>query len=248
MVHSEYYLSFATRLASEGITVWLPDLRGHGRSEGSRGHVQHWHDHVRDIASVWDAMQRVPVTGTAIQLVGGESYGALMAYWAVKLQAVAPDAILLLSPAMELQFQFSPPVWWFLNHVVKPVFPTMRPLAPLGYQGVSSDPAIGRLIERDPMTTRHYTLSFFLNLIAAQKLLRQPEPPLPYRLLAVLSAGDRICNNRAPRAMFTSDPKAQITVLSGQEHSLIADRPDELADTVTTWMGTLNREDRSRSS
>src|SRR6185295_3201964 len=52
--HGGRYLSLARARASDGWSVALPDLRGHGKSEGERGHTNGIAEVVRDIGDVQD--------------------------------------------------------------------------------------------------------------------------------------------------------------------------------------------------
>ena len=73
--HGGRYTDLASALAGQNFAVALPDLRGHGRSEGQRGHSWGWREIVRDLQSVQDHLAyRLPVApkvlATAIQLSG----------------------------------------------------------------------------------------------------------------------------------------------------------------------------------
>lgn len=241
MVHSEYYLPLAVRLADQGVAVWLPDLRGHGRSRGPRGHIRHWQEHVDDVAAAFQLVRDHAGSGEPC-LVGGESYGALMAYVSLSRQVCAADGAVLLSPAFELKFQFSPGAYWLLNRMARPLLPRVRPLVPLGYGGVSEQPHIGRLIDTDPMTSRRYTLSFLMNLVTVQKEIQHKHIPLAAPTLAIVSEGDRICDNRATEHLLGSDPLATVVRLPGGEHSLVADMPEAVTSMVVSWLARTGLE------
>lgn len=235
MVHSEYYLALAVRLADQGVAVWLPDLRGHGRSRGPRGHIRHWQEHVDDVAAAFALVREHAARGVPC-FVGGESYGALMAYAALSRRVALADGAILLSPAMELKFQFSSSTYWLLNRIARHLLPRVRPLVPLGYGGVSEQPHIGRLIDTDPMTSRRYTLSFLMNLVTVQKEIQRNRVSLAAPVLAILSEGDRICDNRVTETLLGSDPQATLVHLPGGEHSLVADMPEAVAATIDSWL------------
>lgn len=234
MVHSEYYLPLAADLASGGVAVWLPDLRGHGRSGGVPGHLMDWRDHVRDLSDAYQVMQREAHAGTPL-LLGGESYGGLVAYLALQGRVVAPAASMLLSPALGLTFTVGPTVRWCLAHA-GPALSRIRPLKPLGYDGISADPYIGHLIEHDRQASRHYTLGFLTCLLAAvDQAAAAPLPPVS-PMLALLSAGDSVCDNRVAQQRLGGRPGITLRTLAAPQHSLVADLSTSLAEQLLAWM------------
>jgi len=75
--HGGRYVKLAQELASEDLAVALPDLRGHGRSEGQRGHGCGWREIVRDLQSVQDHLAyRLP---QAPKFLVGQGLGAIHA-------------------------------------------------------------------------------------------------------------------------------------------------------------------------
>lgn len=47
--HSKRYDAWARRFCEKGYVVYSVDLRGHGHSEGKRGHIKHLHNYLDDI-------------------------------------------------------------------------------------------------------------------------------------------------------------------------------------------------------
>ncbi len=235
MVHSEYYLPLASELASADIDVWVPDLRGHGRSGGIPGHLGHWRQHVADVADAFAAMCRGSTVGAPL-LLAGESYGGLMVYLACQSRLVDPAATLLLSPALGLTLQVSARQRWWLRHVGRPLLSRMRPVRPLGHAGIAADPYIGRLIDADRQTSRHYTLGFLAALLEAVEAAHTAPPRAAPPILALLSAGDPVCDNAAAERLLRRHPAAIVKVLSGPQHSLVADLPEAVATEMLAWV------------
>src|SRR5688572_9733239 len=75
--HSRRYDSLARELANSGWAVALPDLRGHGGSEGERGHSAGIAEVVRDLGEIQDHLAyRMP---DAPKVLVGQGLGALYA-------------------------------------------------------------------------------------------------------------------------------------------------------------------------
>ncbi len=243
-VHSDYYLPLAINLAEAGIRVWIPDLRGHGRSEGTRGHIINFQEYLTDVASVWDLFMassqvRLPA------VLGGESLGGLAALLAAQ-GAVQPDGLFCISPALQLKFQFHPNIFRIL-WAVRPVLGRLRPLFPLPMQGVTVDPKVVDLIQSDPLTNRYYSLGFLLNMIQAQQSLVHPEK-IQCPSLSLFSQDDPITN--APRAaqLMAQAPMNHSIFLDKALHSLVADSPDRILALFLEWYTQQFAQNPSSSS
>ena len=76
--HGGRYAQVAEELAAHGITVHAIDHRGHGRSEGRRGHVAHFGEFVRDFETFRVAVAKEHPSGAPLFLLG-HSMGGLIA-------------------------------------------------------------------------------------------------------------------------------------------------------------------------
>lgn len=47
--HSGRYVNLVNHLVPQGYALYIPDLRGHGRSPGQRGHIDSWRDYWLDL-------------------------------------------------------------------------------------------------------------------------------------------------------------------------------------------------------
>jgi alpha-beta hydrolase superfamily lysophospholipase len=101
--HGGRYLSLARALAADGWSVALPDLRGHGKSEGERGHTNGIAEVVRDIGDVQDHLAyRQP---EAPKVLIGQGLGAL---WCLAYACEKPDgvaALVMSSPLLTPKFE-----------------------------------------------------------------------------------------------------------------------------------------------
>lgn len=233
-VYSDYYLPLALRLARHGVETWLPDVRGHGHSAGQRGHTRSWHDPLGDVLAAWHEMQTI---GTADALIGGESYGGLLAYEAIRSGGVVPRGAVFLSPAFGLRFHPSPMAYRVLTRWIRPMAGQLRPLRPLPVAGVTNNPALRRLIERDRLCNRHYTLGFLLNLMEAQRAVPKPDREWQIPTLVLLSEGDPITDNAVTHAVFEGNPTVSVRMKSRALHSLVADQPHWVASSIAHWIG-----------
>jgi acylglycerol lipase len=105
--HGGRYLPAARILAEAGLAVALPDLRGHGRSEGPRGHCASVGEVLRDLKSVQDHLAyRLPI---APKVLVGQGLGAI---WSLAFALEHPGelaGLVLLAPLWEPRFELPKP-------------------------------------------------------------------------------------------------------------------------------------------
>lgn len=105
--HGGRYLAAARTLAEADLAVALPDLRGHGRSEGERGHSAGLSEVLRDLTSIQEHLAyRLPV---APKVLVGQGLGALYAaHYAIEHPG-SLAGLALLSPTWEPRFEIARP-------------------------------------------------------------------------------------------------------------------------------------------
>ncbi|MDG1050069.1 MAG: alpha/beta fold hydrolase [Planctomycetota bacterium] len=98
----ERYRVLASDLAERGWAVALPDLRGHGRTEGPRGHSNGLREVARDIQEIQDHLAyRMPEVPKVLVGVGlGANYAAM---YALETPGVV-SALVLIAPLHEPRF------------------------------------------------------------------------------------------------------------------------------------------------
>lgn len=106
--HSGRYAELAAALGAQGVAMYAPDLRGHGLSEGRRGHVRDFEEYLLDLDVALDAV-RGRTAGRPIVLLG-HSLGGLIALRYAETRPGASLAGLVLS-APQLAIARPPPAW-----------------------------------------------------------------------------------------------------------------------------------------
>lgn len=230
-VHSDFYMPLAINLAQAGIRVWLPDLRGHGRSFGTRGHIRSFDSYLEDIVAVWHHFM-ASTTEHAPAVIGGESLGGLIACLAAQ-QSIQCRGVFVTSPALALNFALPPkiaPHLWRWQSIIGRV----HSILPLPLRGITVNPQIMDLIDRDPLATHHYTLGFLLQLFAAQQRILHPLN-LTCPSLAVFSHHDPIIDAPQSARFFSGTPRSTVQFVDGILHSVVADAPEYLRNAFLTW-------------
>jgi alpha-beta hydrolase superfamily lysophospholipase len=184
---SSRYIQAARALAQAGWRTVTWDLRGHGRSEGARGHVARWSRYHQDLAEQVDALRS---EGRPLVVVG-HSMGGLIAFGAVASGQVVPDKLVLSAPALEADIA----TW---KRIAAPLLSRFVPMLriPTGI-GADTDPG-QQLPNEDPeppaylhaVTTRLGDEGFRAQRAARAVVARGGD--FPVETLVIHGTGDRL--------------------------------------------------------
>jgi len=100
-VYGKYYLPFAKALADLGIKVYLPDIRGHGRSEGRRGDSPDFKSLSEDMYRFYEIV-RMENPGLPVYL-GGHSMGAALTLKYFMEYNLNPAGLILISGGLPVE-------------------------------------------------------------------------------------------------------------------------------------------------
>jgi len=136
--HGGRYLALARRLAAAGWAVALPDLRGHGKSEGPRGHTNGLREILRDLADVQDHLAyRLP---EAPKVLVGFGLGANWCAAFALEKGGDLAALSLVAPLLEPRFE-EPKKPGGLGGLFKKVLPSSEGRVGWSADQLTSDPA-----------------------------------------------------------------------------------------------------------
>jgi alpha-beta hydrolase superfamily lysophospholipase len=184
--HGGRYHHLAERFAPLGFAVYMLDHRGHGRSEGPRGHVDRFVDYVADLHAL-----RVRVDGEhrgkPLFLLGHSMGGLIAAHYLLAHSSGLAGAVLS-SPALGLAKE-PPRFLRWLGRLLSWIAPRTSFQSDVDPMVLSHDPSVGLAYAGDPLVHRRVTARLFTELKAAMRdaLERAGEVRGP---ILVLQAGD----------------------------------------------------------
>ncbi len=226
------YMPLARGLAAAGFAVALPDLRGHGRSEGERGHTNGIKEIVRDLGDVQDHLAyRQP---DAPKVLVGQGLGAL---WCLAYACEKPDgvsALVLASPLLSPRFEL-PERAGGIAKLWKKVGPTSPGRTGWNAEQRTSDPAAARAMVGDEDVHGIVTLRAGEEALEAAKRYVPRIAALPMPVLVLAGAADEI----APPSEARQLKSARVDVLEfeGARHDLFHERKSaEIVASVTRWL------------
>jgi alpha-beta hydrolase superfamily lysophospholipase len=235
--HCGLYRHVAASLKAQGVAVTSFDSRGHGRSQGRRGHVAHFDDYHVDLSLVVQAA-RARAPGTAWALMG-HSMGGAVALDHVIRQRSQPqaDRLVLVAPWLELKMKVSMP-----KRAAAEVFARLKPTLAIANglraEDISRNPLVHAKFHEDPLLHHVATAGWFAGILKAQATMRASAAKLNVPTLMVVAGQDRIVSTDTALA-FAQQAGNIVTVRRYQtlyhEMFLEPERDQVIAD-IATWL------------
>ena len=235
--HLGRYAHIGAELEAAGYCVTGVELRGHGRSEGRRGHVKTWNDYVDDLRSA-----AASIDGPFVLLA--HSMGGLVAMEYLAAGGSA-EAVILSSPLFDVGFE--PPSW---KASLASLLSYVAPALPLGNEidpkWLCTVPEVVEDYENDPLVFRTVTPRWYTEMVAA--CARVPNSARRCRLPLYLNLGSEDCvvSNRSAREAFThwAGPK-KLREWEGYFHEPLHEpRWRDVLSEMLRWLEeTVGRED-----
>jgi len=234
--HSGRYAAFAEAMARRGMGTFAMDLRGHGQSEGQRGHVDSWSQWLDDIGA-FIGLVETNVAGEVVPL--GHSFGgAAMLSAALDKRLRGARRFIVSSPA--LKAKVAVPQWKTnLGEMASRVMPRLALSNEVDPGSISRIPEVVEAYKADPLVHPKISSRTYTEWQrATQDILRRAgEIKLPFLVLAgtadqlIDSAGSEELHRRAP-AM------SALHMLPGRYHEPFNDLgSDEVFDLIAEWLG-----------
>lgn len=237
--HSGRYLELADHLADLGISLWILDLRGHGRSGGKRGHADSFDDYTRDVGDVLDQARRNLADKVPLFLLGHSMGGLVSILTALNYQD-ALDGLVLSSPAVGVTAHL--PIYKKLAlHCLARLAPRLGIHNELDPHHVSRDPETVKRYMSDPLVHDRVSTSWFVQFMAAMEQVFNRAAELRLPTLIQAAGDDRLVSTKAVEQFFEKlvMPDRQLTVFQDLFHEIYnetaSDRQAVIA-ALTAWL------------
>ena len=235
--HSGRYVEFGRAMAAFGISTFCLDLRGHGLSEGRRGHVDHFHLLLQDIDRFRREVGSIAGTAQPQFLLGHSMGGLITARYVEEYESDLAGAVIIspwLGTAMPI------PRWKvvaasFLNRVL----PSLPISAGIDERWLSHDPLVVRRYRDDALVHGKITPRLFTEVGTAMGLVTQRSDRIRIPLLLLLAGDDRIVDTTKSESFARSLTGGDVTVrvLPDYYHEVLNDHDRALAQfEIRDWI------------
>ena len=234
--HSGRYERFAAGMARHGMATYAVDLRGHGKSEGQRGHVDSWSQWIDD-AAAFVAHVESEAPGEVVPL--GHSFGGAVMLSTVRAgKLVNAKRFVVSSPALRLKVTV--PAWKSsLAGVASRLAPRLAMDNEVNPATVSRIPEVVEAYRTDPLVHSKISSRLYAEWwrAAADNLERAGDIRIPFLILA--GSADPLIDPAGSAELHRRSPAmSELRILDGRYHEPFNDLgSDEVFGLLANWLG-----------
>ncbi|NJN33441.1 MAG: alpha/beta hydrolase [Saprospiraceae bacterium] len=205
--HSGRYNHVADFFNQNQYAVIAFDIRGHGKSDGKRGHVTDFDTYLNDIQLFIEHI-KTNYKNTPLLLWGHSMGGNLVLNYILRRKPTIKGAVVT-GPWIQLAFE-PKPILVTLGKLMRRIYPTFTQASNLTVQHISTDPAVVKAYQEDPLVHTQISASAGMGLQEAAAWLHQFSGEMPTPLLIMHGADDKITAQPASEA-FSKRVKGDVT-------------------------------------
>lgn len=216
--HGGRYIERLTPWAEAGWRILLPDLRGHGRSDGQRGAIRDWSEYLDDVNRV-AALVTTPASRTAI--LGHSNGGLITASWLIANSSRVATAVLS-SPLMGIAIV--PPAWKAAaGRILSRIVPQASLPSEIKPAMVSRDPATVASYAHDPLVHHVVNARWFTEALAAMDNCFAQSARITPPTLVMQAGADQLVSASQSARFARGLPNATFEEVTDGFHELLFD-------------------------
>jgi alpha-beta hydrolase superfamily lysophospholipase len=238
--HSGRYLNVIKMLVPKGITVFAPDFRGHGKSEGKRGHVLSFGDYLDDLSAMFGVAEKGKKPGVKCFLLGHSMGGLIAINYAIGKQDTI-DGLIISSPSLGVAVKV-PAVKAVLGKAMSSLWPGLSLNNELDASKISHDEKVVAAYKNDPLVHDRVTARWFTEFLSAMENANNRAPEIKKPFLMQIAGDDHLVNASASKAFFEklSSKDKTLHVYDGFYHESYNEKEEKrkvAIDDLENWMG-----------
>jgi alpha-beta hydrolase superfamily lysophospholipase len=233
--HAGRYAGFAEAMAKHGMGTFALDLRGHGESEGQRGHVDSWSQWTDDISAFVTQVEGLGVS--EVVPVGHSFGGAALLSSVLAGKLTNSKRFVVSSPALMLRLKA--PAW---KVAVAPIASKIVPRLAMDNEvdpaAVSRIPGVVAAYRSDPLVHNRISSRMFMEWQKATVdiLERAAQVKIPFLILA--GTADPLIDPEGSRRLHEqARSQSELRLLEGRYHEPFNDLgSDEVFQLIADWV------------
>ncbi|OQY34723.1 MAG: lysophospholipase [Anaerolineaceae bacterium 4572_5.1] len=233
--HIERYAHVAAAMNEAGYALMGFDHRGHGQSEGARGHTPSYDALLDDISAfLTQAEERYP--NLPRFLYGHSMGGNLVLNYALRRKPTL-KGVIATGPWIKLAFE-PPAIQVFLGKTMNKIYPAFIQASGLETAAISRDPNEVSAYENDPLVHDKISARLFVGMYEAGLWSLEHAAEFPLPLLLMHGSADRLTSAEASRQFAEAAGDAvTLKVWDGWYHE-IHNEPEkaEVFKTTIEWL------------
>jgi len=198
--HSGRYGNLIRQLVPMGISLWIPDFRGHGKSRGRRGHIMSFDEYTSDLAEMLE-LARQGKPGDRKMFLLGHSMGGLIALTLAHGSREMIDGLIVSSPLIGMVIEV-PMIKRFMGKIMSSLYPGLSLKNELDPSRISRDKDVVKAYMNDALVHGRVSARWFTETLAAMETVRTSMPGLEIPFLMQLAGDDYLVSAASSRIFF----------------------------------------------
>ena len=234
--HSGRYDHVGRRFAGEGYAVFAYDHRGHGRSQGTRGHVDRFEDYLDDV-DAFLALVREQNPGKKVFLYG-HSMGGLIALGYAEGHPGSLGGVIVTSPCLGLTVKV-PPTKAALARVLSSLLPRLALDSGLPLKYLARNQRVGEEYAKDPHVGRKVSTRWYCELVRAMAEVNARAAQLAVPVIILQGGDDHLVSAEQTIRFYeqAGTPDKRLKVYEGFYHEIHnEDDREQVFQDVLAWL------------
>jgi alpha-beta hydrolase superfamily lysophospholipase len=198
--HSGRYGNVIERLLPKGITIWAPDQRGHGQSDGSRGHVLAFDEYLDDLSSLIIMARKDLPEGMKCFLLGHSMGGLIALTCALRVPGMI-DGVIVSSPTLGLTATI-PVMKSTLGKIMSSIWPGMTLSNEIDAAKLSHDEGVVQAYMNDFLVHDRVSARWFTEFLHAMETVNNQASKIEIPILMQVAGDDYFVDARASKAFY----------------------------------------------
>jgi alpha-beta hydrolase superfamily lysophospholipase len=239
--HSGRYVNVINRLVPKGISIFAPDFRGHGKSDGKRGHVLSFGDYLEDLYSIFGVAIKEKMPGMKCFLLGHSMGGLIAINYAIRRQETI-DGLIISSPSLGVAVKV-PAVKAVLGKAMSSLWPGLSLNNELDASKISHDEKVVAAYRNDPLVHDRVTARWFTEFLSAIENANKQVSKIKVPFLMQIAGDDHLVNAAASKSFFEkpSSKDKTLHVYDGLYHEIFNEKEEDrklAIDDLENWIGS----------
>ena len=237
--HSDCYQQFAEDLGEKGWSVFVWDLRGHGRSEGKRGYVNHFHDLSDDLDAAIKFLKAQEYSKNKPLVLFGHSLGGLITLKSYINHAPSGiSSLALSSPSLGLTMSI-PKFKEKAAHFLAEWLPKVTLYNEINFYDLVHDENKVREYKTDPLRHDKISPRLYLGIIDAIKEISPKASEIHIPVIMQIAGQEKLVSNSSAEKFFEKlgSQKKELFIYTDSYHEVFNDIDRDKA--ITDLLGFI---------
>lgn len=227
--HSDRYKNILDTLKDENISVYALDSRGHGRSEGKRGHVDQFQNYIDDLSDLIRIAKEEEKKQKVVLL--GHSLGGVIAlqYTTEGFNQENLSGIIASSPGLKIKMDFEKEIKKFAAQILSSIMPSTTLDANIDLKFLSHDQNVIEAYKKDPLVHGKVSFQMGLNLFNLGSALIQKAHLITIPIFMIHGDADGITDCEGSKEFYSklTTPNKEIKIYPGLFHEMMNELPKD---------------------